>query len=191
MFKFIYAKHKIHPKVDEYYEGWYLLIDNSDSFMSFINIRSKGLVEKYWKLKNMNKKYTGHLSDWDMITMELMAECRPNRKNVVDDIFMVSDMLKGYSNLYFREGKFVVNCNNGCRHIDDTFEILRTVERKNLIFPITSEKDIRIIKWDNGTHYYTKIGNQDVVIDGKQKWDSHKEAYRAGVKFLNRIGDIK
>ena len=51
MFTFIYARHKIHPKVDKLHEQWYLLIDSILSFNQFIDRRSKLLVQKYWNLK--------------------------------------------------------------------------------------------------------------------------------------------
>jgi len=188
MFKFIYARHKIHPKIDKLNEQWYLLIDNPNSFYRFINLRSKGLVEKYWKLKNMNKTRFGHLTDGDMITIELLLSyCQKERKTVVDDCFLLSDMMKGYFNIFLREGRFVVSPNNAFRNIDNSFEILNEIERKELIFPITSEKDIRIIKWNNGIHYYAKIGNQDVVWKRKQKWDSHEEAYECAKFYLNNL----
>jgi hypothetical protein len=63
---------------------------------------------------------------------------------------------------------------------------------KNLIISDTRDIDmwalptetVRIIQWPDGSHFYAKIGNTDVVVDGKQKWDSRAEAEAAGQKFL-------
>jgi len=188
MFNFIYAEHKIHPKVDKKHEQWYLLIDNTKSFFNFIELRSKSLVEKYWKLKDMNKTRFGHLSDGDMIAIEqLLCFCSKERKNIVDDCFLISDLMKGYFNIFLREGKFVVSPNMSFRNMDNSFIITEQIERKNLIFPISSEKDIRIIKWNNGRHYYAKIGNQDVVWKRKQKWDSYEEAFVCAKFYLKEV----
>ncbi len=184
-YKFIYACHKIHPKVNRTHEQWYLLIDNIDSFMRFMDFRSKGLVEKYWKLKGMNKTYVGHLSDKDMIIIEqLLYLYSGERETIVDDCKILDRLLSGYRHIFLEEGRFVVSPNNAFRHIDETFKILKTEERKNLIFPTASLKDIRIIKWPNGTHYYAKIGNQDVCIGGEQKWNTKEKAQIAAEEFL-------
>jgi hypothetical protein len=47
-----------------------------------------------------------------------------------------------------------------------------------------SVEDIRILRFKNGTHYYAKIKNIDVVIDGEQKWNSEIEARENAKKFL-------
>lgn len=43
---------------------------------------------------------------------------------------------------------------------------------------------VRIIQWPGGNHFYAKIGSDDVVVAGKQKWDSRAEAETAGRKYL-------
>jgi hypothetical protein len=43
---------------------------------------------------------------------------------------------------------------------------------------------IRIIQWPDGSHFYAKIGNEDVVVAGKQKWDTRAEAEDAGQRYL-------
>lgn len=192
MFTFIYAKHKIHPKIEKTHEQWYLLIDNKESFLNFIDLRTKGLVTKYWKLKDMNKTRFGHLTDGDMIAIEqLLCFKLKERKTIIDDCQILGGLCSGYWNIFLREGKFIVSPNNSFRNIDNTFKILNKVKRKELIFPMTSEKDIRILKWNNGIHYYAKIGNQDVVWNRKQKWDSHEEAYACAKFYLNKILEEK
>jgi len=46
------------------------------------------------------------------------------------------------------------------------------------------EETVRIIQWPDGSHFYAKIGNEDVVVSGKQKWDSRADAEAAGEKYL-------
>lgn len=43
---------------------------------------------------------------------------------------------------------------------------------------------VRIIQWPDGSHFYAKVGNEDVVVGGKQKWDSRADAEMAGKKYL-------
>ena len=43
----------------------------------------------------------------------------------------------------------------------------------------------KITKWPHGTHYYVKLSDgRDVVIDGKMKWSTYREAQDATKKFL-------
>lgn len=46
------------------------------------------------------------------------------------------------------------------------------------------EEKLRIISWPDGKHFYAKVGMEDVVFDGKQKWDTKEEAATAGEKYL-------
>lgn len=46
------------------------------------------------------------------------------------------------------------------------------------------EESIRIIQWPGGEHFYAKIGNDDVVVDGEQKWETKAAAEAAGKKYL-------
>lgn len=48
-----------------------------------------------------------------------------------------------------------------------------------------TEKDIRIIVWREGTHYYAKVGNCDVVVEGEQKWETRDMALMKAKFFIN------
>lgn len=51
--------------------------------------------------------------------------------------------------------------------------------------------DVEYIKWPGGTHYYAKIGGEDVVVDGEQKWNSYTEAKNAVKKYLGIPDDVE
>lgn len=66
-------------------------------------------------------------------------------------------------------------------------EIIEEFESDKIEFPIIkkpSYKDVRIMQWPGGKHWYAKIGNIDVVVDGEQKWNSHREAELAAQKYI-------
>ena len=46
------------------------------------------------------------------------------------------------------------------------------------------EEKVRIIQWPDGTHFYAKVGNEDVEVDGVQKWDTRQAAEAAGEFYL-------
>ena len=70
-----------------------------------------------------------------------------------------------------------VNHNGGYFKIKETDEIIELKEFK------FTEKDIRIIKYEGGTHFYAKIGNEEVVddYDGSTKWRTHDYAYKTAL----------
>lgn len=47
------------------------------------------------------------------------------------------------------------------------------------------DSEIRIIRWKMGTHFYAKYKNEDVVIDGEQKWGTHEEAYNKALEYID------
>ena len=51
-----------------------------------------------------------------------------------------------------------------------------------LFFPDALDKP-RYLKWPGGTHYYVKIGSEDIVVDGVRKWDSRELAEKAYKKW--------
>jgi hypothetical protein len=66
-------------------------------------------------------------------------------------------------------------------------EICETILSEEFVYPtqrLATMDDVRIIQWPGGAHYYAKIGNFDVVHDGKQKWDSEIEAKKAAYWFI-------
>lgn len=66
-------------------------------------------------------------------------------------------------------------------------EIIDEIESDVIKFPVISKpsyKDARIMQWPGGKHWYAKIGNVDVVVNGEQKWNSFREADLAVQKFI-------
>jgi len=71
---------------------------------------------------------------------------------------------------------------------NDIYEIAETVEKDKLEYPDQVKfklEDARYIQWPGGEHWYVKFGNIDVVVDGKQKWNSRLEAEEATKKFYD------
>jgi hypothetical protein len=74
---------------------------------------------------------------------------------------------------------------------DRFFEIVQVVEKQELEFPTDknyTEADIRYIQWNDGIHWYAKVGNYDVVDEqSNQKWDTKEEAQKAAINFLKSL----
>jgi len=181
MYKFIYAKHKIHPKCEETYIGWYLLIDNIDSLMDFIDYRKRKLVKVYFDLKNRKSEKGGHYFSADQTLIGITME-HTERKTITDDANVLDSLTDGYVRFYNAKEKFVVNPNCfSYRDIDDTFEILETYSSKELVFPNKyTEKDIVVQQWMNGKHWYVRVGNYDL----KDKFITYEKGYEAGKELI-------
>lgn len=74
--------------------------------------------------------------------------------------------------------------------VENTHNIIETKYVSKIEFPILerpTENDINIISWPEGKHYYAKVGNYDVVINGVQKWNTKYEAREAAKTFINSL----
>ena len=74
--------------------------------------------------------------------------------------------------------------------IEKIHNIIETKYISKIEFPILeipTENDINIISWPGGKHYYAKVGNYDVVVNGVQKWNTKYEAREAAKTFINTL----
>lgn len=67
-------------------------------------------------------------------------------------------------------------------------EIADTEENDRLVYPGYKKPtidDVKFIQWENGTHWYAKLGGIDIVDkEGNQKWNSKAEAERVVKEWL-------
>jgi len=91
------------------------------------------------------------------------------------------DISIGLDKTLVESGRLFINSVGGYFGFSDMLLITDTKEIGVWALP---EEKLRIISWPNGEHFYAKVGNMDVVIDGKQKWDTKAEAQAAGERFL-------
>lgn len=72
-----------------------------------------------------------------------------------------------------KHGVVYVNAVGGCFIPTENGIELKTVQTENIVYKHTKPK---YIKWPNGEHWYVKVWNMDVVVNGEQKWNTKKEA---------------
>lgn len=65
-----------------------------------------------------------------------------------------------------------------------THKIIQEKVSKELVFPEGGEA--RFLQWPNGKHWYVKIGDVDVRVNGNSKWDSKEKAEKALARFLRK-----
>lgn len=92
----------------------------------------------------------------------------------------------------FREGKQTyLNRSIQVVTLDSRFtEIVNTTERAVLTYPDEDGPtidDVRFIVWDDGIHFYAKIGKIYIVDEqGKQKWNTKQEAEAAARWYIEK-----
>ena len=101
---------------------------------------------------------------------------------LTDSVFKVKEKFinEGYTLYINKAGGFMPS-------LGPEYEVKETIISEELAFPEYTEKDIKIIKWPNGIHYYAKVGSMDVVVDGDMKWKSEERAYEKAVEFLKAM----
>jgi hypothetical protein len=169
--------------------GW--LVNNTESLMEFMKLKDKKHVKGYLRAKkaDMNKQHPSDMLSSGIHWLFRINPPKKERPTVVDDLLHMHDefmtpvikVFKEYGELLAWNNLFSFAPTGG-------YKYLRIITKSILIFPeITyTEKDIRIIQWKGGTHWYAKIGNIDVEINGESKWSTWKEANNNAKKYLKK-----
>jgi len=71
----------------------------------------------------------------------------------------------------------------GCKKWEEVDFLLKD----DFVFPDYAEKDIKVFQWNMGIHWYGKIGDVDVVVDGEQKWKTYEQAKNNATQFLKGL----
>jgi len=111
----------------------------------------------------------------------LLESLRENPRSIVE---VLSDfenhVFTCMKKIILEHGGIFINGRGGYFALNSEQEIVETIELEKFILPSAR---IRIIQWPHGLHYYAKIGDEDVVVDGEQKWSTEKAARDAAIKY--------
>ena len=87
-------------------------------------------------------------------------------------------------NVLKKTGAIYINRYGGFHGERKDMDMTRFVHREDLEWPRYSFDDIRIKKFDDGTHYYAYIGDAQVRDEnGALKWDTEEDARKAAEKY--------
>ena len=102
--------------------------------------------------------------------------------SLVDALTNMNEALgKGMARTLDDQGRLFINDLGGYFGYTSEIEVYETKEIDVWALP---GQEPRFIQWPCGDHYYAKIGDEDVVVDGRQKWDTLAEAKDAVEKYL-------
>jgi len=124
-----------------------------------------------------------------MLLYEAMKEEKVNLSSLID--FLSHKIMDGKIESLAKGYILYVNKVGGYSPVKkgeiNKFEEIDFVEKDECIFPEYIDKDIKIYQWFGAKHWYAKIGDVDVVIDGEQKWNTYDQAKISATKFLKGL----
>lgn len=180
---------------------WVVCVDSLELFLNYAEKLAERNVQNYILAKqcnNIEHCHFGALGGLGALqyafAMELSKdENQEGRYDMVDDLKIISKTFDTpYRKVFLKCGSIYCNPVGGFYPSDAVpHTILETVETDTFKFPeiLNDENSYnlkpRIIQWPNGTHYYAKIGMEDVVDErGNQKWDTREAAENAAKAYL-------
>lgn len=178
--------------------SWHLVVDNDSILEDFYNRIER--PDNINAVRNYICSDATGLSKWHishdkakLLAKHFRSLAMRTDKNMLltsADAFEFFDkiLLYGKQRALKEFGKIYINHFSGYfPEIPSDVHIVDTIIKDKMAFPIDIDMRVRIIIWRGGTHCYAKIGNIDVIMDGKQKWDTFDEAKKAGEKYKTQI----
>ena len=186
---------KIKEKNSNKSGSWYLLGDSVDTikehFMTYGKSYFSEGVDAY--IDWCKKGKIGHYDHKFPYIVEVTAQLPENQGLpwVVVATKVENSMLQSEIDLFNKGVGFYLNKEMVSLVDNSTLEIVETVIKEKLVYPDDEKMsldDVRYIQWDNGTHWYAKIGKFDVIDENKnQKWLTKEEARCAANWFIENF----
>mgnify|MGYP007070231251 CR=1 FL=1 len=164
-------------------KGWFLKIQTVDELLQYVTQnqlfnKDKEQFKKLQSYDNNDHTLVTHSEFGWFITngiknglscdeaYDLLANCQ------------LQSMLKVLN----ETGAIYVNRNGGFHGNYIAYD--NFVHRKTLDFPRFYSKDIRIKRFEDGTHWYAYVGDMQVHDGDILKWNSYDEAYNQAKKYV-------
>jgi hypothetical protein len=186
--KFKFAKPKLvsingNPVNIEY--SWMIVLESIEDLLDYNEIYQASEIKDSLR-ELITKNYAMHNTfNWGYL-VELISSLK-GESIIKTSCNLELEVFNSRMQCILQSGKMYLNTNGaGFPHSKD-IEIVEEIEKEG--WPEYSKKDIKIIQWPNGKHFYAKIGKLDVVIDGIQKWDTYEEAKIAANNYFEEINN--
>jgi hypothetical protein len=169
----------------QFYKG-FVLIENYGQLIEFRHEKTYGLMKDSAvslvdrAVSRRNKKVVHHTTNIITDAVEIVNE--PIGKGIIyAQAELMSSYMQNQEKALLKGSLLVINPDNMVSYftIDDdnsTIEILEKV--------VYNTDDIKISKFLYGSHYYAKISSIQVIIDGKQQWNTVEMAQQKAEEFL-------
>ena len=189
---------KIKEKNSNKSGSWYLLGDSADTIKEHFKTYGKSYfsegVDAY--IDWCKKGKIGHYDHKFPYIVEVTAQLPENQGLpwVVVATKVENSMLQSRIELFNKGTKFYLNKEMVVLVDSPILEITNIIVKGTMVYPDDKEmtaNDARYIQWDNGIHWYAKVGKFDVVDkDNNQKWNTKKEAQEATKWFIENFDKL-
>ena len=190
----LYTFVKVEDKNLQIVYSWLLLATDIDEIIEHHKIFvgkeiEKGIIDYAENVKRYSHYTTTWAAYGDILASTKGTSFINAISNLEKDMLMAKfEALNTYNAILIGEkGNFMP-------YDESRYIILKKEYKKQLVYPVKqniSEKDIEITQWKDGWHYYAKVAGKDVVIDGKQSWDTYDDAFTAALKYIKQLNASK
>ena len=178
---------------------WYLKVENKHDIIDHFNVIMKREFKEgfYDRLDNITickgidgeRMFIGHptapwskaiecyMQIWQCSWIE--AANRLEEKTLQDRLQLFD---RGCP-IYLNDGLTYFSPKDNIEYEDECYKVEIEFPKKD----VYTIDDVRYIQWNLGGHWYAKIGREDVVMYGKQKWNTKEEAINAAYSFLKTL----
>lgn len=171
--------------------GWMLVIQDIETLIYYQTLNYKPQLPRVWDNVISTINGQSHINSTLGTLLKLEMEVHKGEaKSIIEHTdTLLKRLYKDKMKVISETGGIYINKNGGyfCFHKGLQIQDEKILKNKagQIVFPKYTEKDIKIIQWENGKHYYAKIGNIDVVDKmNNQKWNTKKRAQEIANEFL-------
>lgn len=161
--------------------GWMFDIQTDDELLDWTDrVRRSAIQKEFHDAVNSHEAGGpgGHARDGSY----LVAMAGIKGISIVDALSKLAmDHEIGMNMVLHTAGRIFINSRGGYFAYSNSLSIEDTRTIDVYAFPVDI---VRVISWPGGKHFYAKVGNDDVVVNGNQKWDTYKLAESAGREYL-------
>ena len=164
---------------------WYIKLETISEILEYLKIKNDYDTEKaLYSYLQCSK--LGHQSDKIASYVSVLASIKG--ESFIDCLgCIMTQRMEVMFRLLEDYGQVCINMVGGMNGFGFGTPSLKNetiIYRENYAFPNYSEKDIRVKKWDGGTHYYAYVGDFQVKDGDVLKWNTKDEAMRMAKKYL-------
>jgi hypothetical protein len=179
-------------------QGWYLKLTSQEAAIQrFEKVDAKRIAKGVWEFAQSREfgYVTGHNNFNDHLRSPIAHLAYMKAMTTTRDDYTIlhigNDLEQAWiaPRLKYIEkfGAIYVNKNGGWMvMVDDKhYKIVATADSET--WPEYTKDDIHVSQWSQGSHWYARVGDQDVSEKGRDKWDSQSDAQAAAERRLAKL----
>lgn len=159
-------------------QGWWLKISNISQLEDYISrIGSPKIVRGIFNAR----EYYDNKAHADTLAQAIICKATHDNKSVVDaGLDLQGAMIRSQIDA-LTIGPIYINAYGGWHSGGEYSDWLH---RDKPIFPDFGKEQIRVKKFEGGSHYYAYIGDLQIRDGEILKWNTYSEAYNQALKYV-------